>query len=220
MDVRGRGDHEVERPPPWLSPAVDNGCSQSSPFACDGCVDGEGIERCLDNTEPLGPPGPLVLRVGDEDAEMQLGKRRGADRAFELARAFCADEHGGVEEGSHLFGEEIRNLGGKRREIVVERLRGRRVPDSLQCRTVDPSAWACRPEAGDRTACDGNGELLACFGSPQHVADVVSELFLRNRGHDRRVALLLPGLGAVPGVAERANRLQTEHEQQGFVDGA
>jgi hypothetical protein len=206
MDVRGRSDHEVECSPPGLSPAADNSRCQPSPFACDRRVDGQGIERRLDDTEPLGPAGSLVLRTGDEDAEMQFGKRCGADRAFELTRAFCADEYGGIEQGSHLFGEEICDLGGKLGEIVVERLRRGRVPDSLQCRRVHPLTWACGPEAGDRAAGDGDGELLARLGSPQHLADVVSEFFLRDRRHDCKVALLLPNVSAVPGVSEREGR--------------
>jgi hypothetical protein len=131
VNVRGSGDHEIERTPPGLSPAADKGCCKPSPFARDRSVDGQRIERGLDHTEPLQPPGPLVLRAGDEDAEVQFGERCGADRAFELTWAFCADEDGGIEENSHLFGEEIRDLGGKLGEIVVERLRRGRVPHAL-----------------------------------------------------------------------------------------
>lgn len=74
MDVRSRGDHEVECPPPRLSPAADDGCCQRSPFARDRRIDGQGIEGCLDDTEPLGPPGSLVFRVGGEDTEVQFGE--------------------------------------------------------------------------------------------------------------------------------------------------
>ena len=68
--------------------------------------------------------GRHVERVGSGDPPA-------ADRTVELARALCSDEDGGIEEGSHLFGEEICNLGGKFREIVVKRLRRGCVPDSL-----------------------------------------------------------------------------------------
>ena len=74
MNVRGSGDHEIERPLPRLSPAADDGCCKPSPFARDLSVDGQGIEGGLDHTEPLRPPGALVFRVGDEDAEVQLGE--------------------------------------------------------------------------------------------------------------------------------------------------
>lgn len=191
MDIRGRGDREVDCSPPRLPPSADNRRCQPSPFACDRRVNGQGIERRLDDAEPLGPAGSLVLRAGDEDAEMQFGERCGADRPFELTRAFSADEHGGIEEGSHLSGEEISDLARKLGEVVVERLRRRRVPNSLQCRPVHPLVWACGPEAGDRAARDGDGEFLARLGPPQHIADVVAEFFLRDRGHDLKVALLL-----------------------------
>jgi hypothetical protein len=131
VDVGGSGDPEIERPPPGLTPTADDGCCKPSPLARDRRIDGEGIERRFDHTEPLRSPGALVLRAGDEHAEVQFGERCRADRTFELTRAFCADEDGGVEEGSHLFGEEIRDLGRKRREIIVECLRRGCVPDRL-----------------------------------------------------------------------------------------
>ncbi len=74
MNVRGSGDHEIERPLPRLSPAADDGCCKPSPFASDRRVNRQGIERGLDNTEPLRPPSSLVLRARDEDAEVQLGE--------------------------------------------------------------------------------------------------------------------------------------------------
>ncbi len=74
MDVRGSGDHEIDRAPPRLSPAADNGSCKTSPFARDRRVDGQGIECGLDHTEPLRSTGSLVFRVGNEDAEVQLGE--------------------------------------------------------------------------------------------------------------------------------------------------
>lgn len=174
MDVRSRSDHEIESSAPRLSTATDDSCCESSPLACDRRVDGERVERGLDDAEPLRPSSSLVLRAGNENAEVQLGEGGCADRSFELTGALCTDENGGIEEHSQLLGEGVCDLGRKPREIVVERLGCRCLPDALQCASVDPLARPSRPEARDRTARNGNGELLAGLSSPQHLADVVA----------------------------------------------
>jgi hypothetical protein len=166
VDGGGRGDYQVECAPPWLSPTTDDRCGEPSPFASDGRIDGEGIEGGLDDAEPLRPSSSLVLRVGNKDAEVQLGERCNADPAFEVTWAFRPDENRRIQEGSHLFVEEIGDFGRERREVVVERLRRGCVPDSLQRGPVDPLVPACGAEAGHRTACDRDGEFLAGFGSP------------------------------------------------------
>ena len=63
-----------ESPLPRLAPAADNGGCKPSPLARDRRVDMQGIERGLDYPEPLRSPGSLVSRIGDEDAEVQLGE--------------------------------------------------------------------------------------------------------------------------------------------------
>lgn len=104
---------------------------------------------------------------------MQLGKRHGADRTLELAGALCADQDGSVEDGTHLIGDDVGDLAGKPRQIVVERLRRRGLPDSLQVGPTHPPAGTCRPKPSNRPAGDGDRELLAGLGPPQHFTDVV-----------------------------------------------
>jgi hypothetical protein len=166
VDVCGRGDHQIERAPPWFPPTTDDSCGEPTPFASDGRIDREGIEGGLDDAEPLRPSRSLVLRVGNKDAEVQLGERCNADPTFEVTWALRPDENRRIEEGPHLFGEEIGDFGRELREVIVERLWRGRVPDSLQRGALDPLVRACGAEAGDRTARDGDGELLAGFGSP------------------------------------------------------
>lgn len=208
MDVRRGSGHEIERSPSRLPAAAYDGCCKSPPLTRDRRIHGQWVECGFDDTEPLRPASSLVLRVGDEDAEVQLGERCGADRAFELPRTFCGDQDGGIEEDAHLVGEDVGDLAGKPREIVVERLRRRRLPHSLQCGPTDPLVWARGPEAGDPTARDGDGELFAGLGPPQHLAHVVSQLLLRDGCHGRRVAILLP-------EGELAVEARSEHERRG-----
>ena len=174
MDVRRRGDREVDSSSARFPPAAHERCREPRPFARDGGVDRERVERGLDDAEPLRPSSSLVVRAGDEDAKVEFGEGRGADGAFQLAGAFCRDQDRGVEKDAHLLRESIGELAGKPRQIVVERLRCGGLPDSLQAGTADPLAWACRPESGDWTTRDRHGELFAGFGTPQHLADVVA----------------------------------------------
>jgi len=101
MDVRGRGDDDIERATARLAAACDQSRREPAPFARDCCVDRKWIERRLDDPEPLDSPCPLVVGSSDQHAEMELRERRGADRTLELARALCADQHRRVEQHPH-----------------------------------------------------------------------------------------------------------------------
>ena len=131
MHVRGGGDHEIESSAAWLPAAVDDGGRKPSPFARDRRVDGKRVECGFDDAEPLRPASSLVLRVRDEDAEVQLGKRGCADGAFEVARAFRPDPDRGITDCAHLTREDSRRFRREPRQIGVESLRGRGLPDSL-----------------------------------------------------------------------------------------
>jgi hypothetical protein len=55
------------------------------------------MKGCLDDAEALCSPGALGLVSCDEDAEVQLRQRRGADRGFEVVRAVFGNQHRRVE---------------------------------------------------------------------------------------------------------------------------
>lgn len=131
MHVRGCCDHEVESSSARLPAAADEGCREPPPFACDCSIDRKRVEGRLNDAEPLGPACSLVFRAGDEDAEVQLGERGGADRAFELTRTLRADEDRGIEEDAHLLGEDIGDLAGNLPQIGIERPGNGCLPDSL-----------------------------------------------------------------------------------------
>ena len=192
MDVCCCGDGEIDGSSARFPAAADDRRCQPPPLARDGGVDGEWVEGGLDDAEPLGSPGALILLDGHKEAEVQLGERGGAYGALQLARAFSGNQDRGVEKYPHLFGEASSEVTGKRSQVVVKHLRRGRLPDSLQRGTRDPPAWTGRAELGHWSARDGHSELFAGFGPPQHLTDVVAQFLLRDRGHDYRVALLLP----------------------------
>ncbi len=115
MNVRGGCGDEVEGSSAWLSATANHGCRESAPFARDRVVDGEGIECCLDHPETLRATCALIVVSGDEDAEVEFGERGGADCPFDVARTFCADENGGIEEGAQLLGVDVGDFPGKTR---------------------------------------------------------------------------------------------------------
>jgi len=206
MHVRRGGDHEVECAPTRLAATTDDRRREPPPLSRDGGINRQGIERGFDDAEPLRPASPLVLLAGDDDTKVQLGERGSADRAFELAGTVCRDQNRGIEENAHLLGEDVRDRAGKPRQVFVERLRRRRLPHSPEGGPGHPLARVRWPEPGDRTPRDGHCELFARLGPPQHLADVVAQLLLRNRGHDLKVALLLPEVGALAARCVRQPR--------------
>lgn len=185
MHVRGGCDHEIERSSPWLPAAAHDGRCESSPLARNRGVDGKGIEGCLHDSQPLCTTGSLVLLRGDENAEVQLSERRGADRSLEVGGPFRADQDGRVQEGAHLLDEDVDDLTGKARQVGIERLGDGRVPNALQRGSPHPLTWTHRPKARNRAAGDRDGELFAGLSPPEHFADVVAQLLLRNGRHAR-----------------------------------
>lgn len=130
VHVRRRGDDEIDGTAARLAAASNEGCCKSTPFTRDGGVDGERIEGGLDDPEPLRPARPLIVGAGDQHAEVQLRERRSADSALQLAWAFGRDQDRRVKEDTHLR-EGIDELPGKAGQVVLERLRRRRLPDAL-----------------------------------------------------------------------------------------
>ena len=74
MDIRGGRYDQIERSASRFSAAPGERCREPPPFARDGSVDRQRVERGFDDTEALRPASPLVLRIADEDAEVELGE--------------------------------------------------------------------------------------------------------------------------------------------------
>ena len=74
MNVRGRGDREIESASPGLAAAVCDGSVQTSALACYGCVNRESVEVRLDRAETTCAQRPGGIVSGDEDTEVQLGE--------------------------------------------------------------------------------------------------------------------------------------------------
>lgn len=72
------------------------------------------------------------------------------------------------------IGEDVGDLAGKFHQIVVERLRRGCLPDALQRCAAHPLARTRRPQSGDRTTRDGDGELFPGFSSPQKTAGSIT----------------------------------------------
>src|SRR5215216_2994380 len=98
-------DCEVDRPPPWPPSALRDRRREAPPLPRHRRIDRKRIERRFDHAEPLGPTCAFV-RVGcDERPEVQLGKRGGADRPFQLTGIRGADQDRRIEyEAAHADG--------------------------------------------------------------------------------------------------------------------
>lgn len=191
VDVRGGCDDEIDGATTRLAATCDQCRCEPPPFPRNSGIDGKRIESRLDNPESLRPPCPFVIGGSDQYTEVQLGKRRGADRTLQLAWALGPDQNRCIEKDPHLR-ERIDEPAGETDQIVLERLRRRRLPDTLQTRTADPLPWSSRAEPGDWTTRHCDGELFACLGAPENLTDVVPKLLLRDGRHSIRVAVLLP----------------------------
>ncbi len=95
------GDNEVDGSAAWLPAAADDGGCEPTPFACDSGVNRQRVEGGLDDAETLRPASAFVVGVCDEDTEMQLSERRGADGTLQVAGALGAYQDGSVEEDAH-----------------------------------------------------------------------------------------------------------------------
>jgi hypothetical protein len=122
---------------------------------------------------------------------VQLRKRCGADRTFQLARAFRPDQNRRIEKDTHLC-EWIDESSRKTDQVVLERRRRQGLPDALQTWTANPLPRSSRAEPGHWPTRHRDRELFACLGAPENFADVVPKLLLWDRRHTARVAVLLP----------------------------
>ena len=65
----------------------------------------------------------------------------------------------------------------------------------------NPLTRAGRPQLRDRTTGDRDRDLLSGFRAAQDLADLVAQLFLGDRRHPDKVAILLPWLKPIAPVA-------------------
>jgi len=67
-------NHEIHGASARLCPTGSDCCRQASPLAGDRGIEGQRMERCLDDAEALCSPGAFVSVLCDEDTEVQLGQ--------------------------------------------------------------------------------------------------------------------------------------------------
>ena len=80
VDDCGGGDQQVGHAGARLAPSGDDGSSKATIFARDNLIDGQRIERALDDGKPPQPFCSCGVGASDQYAEMQLGQRHCADR--------------------------------------------------------------------------------------------------------------------------------------------
>ena len=78
------------------------------PTATISTLIGIGSKAGLDCGEPVGAAGSFLCVIGQEEPEVQLDNRRDADGRFDIRGRITADQHGSVEDGSHLSNGSIR----------------------------------------------------------------------------------------------------------------
>jgi hypothetical protein len=74
VDVRRGCDHKIERATARLPASVNDGRRKSPPFTRNGGVDGQWIERRLNDAEALRSTGPLVFLTSNKNAEVKLSE--------------------------------------------------------------------------------------------------------------------------------------------------
>ena len=74
MDVRGRGDDEINGTTAWLAATPDQSRCEPTPLARNGRVNRERIEGRLDDPESLRSSCSLVIGDSDQHAEVKLRK--------------------------------------------------------------------------------------------------------------------------------------------------
>jgi hypothetical protein len=146
-------NHEIHGASARLCPARSDGGRQASPLAGDGGVERERLESRLNDAETLRSSCTLVLVSCDKDAEMQLGQRCRADRAFEVVRSVLGDQHGRIEQRLHRQANGSTNSPGSRSRsrasvvgagvVQIARSRG---PLTHCCGAAGPRCAAGRPE--------------------------------------------------------------------------
>lgn len=97
VDIRGRGDRQVEGTAPGLAAALRDGGIEAAALARRCRLEGQRIEAFLDRAEPAQPYGPNLLIRRDENAEVKLGEGDDADRDIVTGILTAADEDRGVK---------------------------------------------------------------------------------------------------------------------------
>lgn len=74
MCVRRGGNRKVDGAPSRLAATRDNSRCEPSPLPRDSRVYRKRIEGRFHDAQPLGPARPFVVRIGDQDSEVQFGE--------------------------------------------------------------------------------------------------------------------------------------------------
>ena len=98
--MKAPGYREVDPSTPRVATPSDDGGREPAPHSRRIDVDGKRIECRLDRSQAVDAAGPLVLILGYEDTEVQLGDRGDADRRLDVARRIRTDEDRCVEHRS------------------------------------------------------------------------------------------------------------------------
>jgi hypothetical protein len=142
VDVGGRRDRQVDRPPAGASSSLYDRRREASPFATDRGVDGDRVERRLDDTESLRTPRALV----------------GVAELVAPSRSAAAAEPISTDASSRSGSpKRIREPGGEPLEILGEALRrsrsrrGPRLVEVLDRGIQGPVTVIAAPARGGKT---------------------------------------------------------------------
>lgn len=198
MDVRGCRDREVEGSSSRFPSSLRDRRVKSTALPRHIGVEGKREEDLLDRSQALQALGPRIVVRSDEDTEVELGYRYGADRDFVQRIRVAPDQDRGVEQERHehdpLFSEGIHHFAPHPLEIFLQRGVGRQGPEPGKAAAGHPMGPANRPELSHGSPGDGDRQLLTTLGTAQDLTDVVAQLFLGDGCHGTKVAVLLPSL--------------------------
>ncbi|AGL26108.1 hypothetical protein J113_04450 [Mycobacterium tuberculosis CAS/NITR204] len=169
---------------------------QSGPHSGGIVVDGQRfhIGNGFQGRQALSPD---VGRRRGQHADAQFGEGDdgggdpvGDQRLVELPAAFGRDEHRRVEHSGgrrRVVGtaRDPRHVAGKDREVVTEPgigLSAAQPRQELRFAQPTPAPRTNRGKHRDRTAADGDGDVLPCPHAAQHAGRIVTQL---TRGHLR-----------------------------------
>ena len=185
VDIGSRSDCEIGGACPGVGATSCDRGLKSSPLARDPIIDRQGIGKArLDQAEARGPLRARLLLVRDEEAEVQLGDRYGADRGLDPRRRLPFDQDGGVEQEAQLLGSPgVAQIRAEPADVLPERGIGRERPEIGKLGAVHPLASPNGAELRDRPPGDGDRDLLTGLRPAQDLANLVAQLFLGDGRH-------------------------------------
>lgn len=110
MCVCRRSDQKIHDPTPRLSPRLDNGCGQAAVADGHRLVDRQRVEVVLQQAQAPEPLGSDRGGLGNQDPEVQLGQRDGADRKHSRQRSNAlGEDHARIEDRALGRGDASRH---------------------------------------------------------------------------------------------------------------